>query len=112
VYLGKSDFLPRYKLYVAHIAEWRRQFQNLQSVDLKFEGQMVVNPDRPGKTSPLINTDNTDKKKTAAVRPVAQKAAVKTVSQKAAVKPVSRKAVSPTKKSVHHGDTETRRRNQ
>ena len=99
VYLGKSDFLPRYKLYVAHIAEWRRQFQNLQSVDLKFEGQMVVNPDRPGKTSPLMNTDNTDKKKMAAVRPVAQKAAVKTVSQKAAVKPVSRKVEKPKKGS-------------
>jgi len=128
VYLGKSDFLPRYKLYVAHIAEWRRQFQNLQSVDLKFEGQMVVNPDRPGKPSPQMNTDNTDKKKTvAAVRPVAQKAALKPVSQKATVKPVSRKVVSPTKKPVHHGDTypskpkpglpgtpgtETRRRNQ
>jgi cell division protein FtsQ len=94
VYLGKSDFLPRYKLYVAHIAEWRRQFQNLQSVDLKFEGQMVVNPDRPGKTSPLMNTDNTDKKKTAAVRPV---------TQKAALKPVSQKALSPAKKAVHHG---------
>jgi cell division protein FtsQ len=103
VYLGKTDFLPRYKLYVAHIAEWRCQFQNLQSVDLRFEGQMVVNPDKPGKTAPLMNTDNTDKKKTAAARPVAQKAAAK---------PVSRKVVSPTKKSVHHGDTETRRRNQ
>ena len=45
VHLGASDFLPRYKLYVGHIAEWRQQFPNLQSVDLKFEGQVVVNPD-------------------------------------------------------------------
>lgn len=45
VHLGAQDFLPRYKLYVAHIAEWRQQFQNVQSVDLRYEGQVVVNPD-------------------------------------------------------------------
>jgi cell division protein FtsQ len=45
VHLGGQDFLARYKLYVAHIAEWRQQFQNLQSVDLRYEGQVVVNPD-------------------------------------------------------------------
>lgn len=45
VHLGSSEFLTRYKLYVNHIAEWRQQFQNLQSVDLRYEGQIVVNPD-------------------------------------------------------------------
>lgn len=45
IHLGSSDFLTRYKLYVTHIAEWRQQFQNLQSVDLRYEGQIVVNPD-------------------------------------------------------------------
>src|SRR5579871_3390037 len=47
VHLGKEDFLPRYKLYVTHIAEWRQQFQNVQSVDLRYEGQVIVNPDKP-----------------------------------------------------------------
>ena len=41
-----QDFLPRYKLYVSHIAEWRQQFQNVQSVDLRYEGQVIVNPDK------------------------------------------------------------------
>jgi cell division protein FtsQ len=45
VHLGAQDFLGRYKLYVAHIAEWRQQFQNVQSVDLRYEGQVIVNPD-------------------------------------------------------------------
>jgi cell division protein FtsQ len=45
VHLGAQDFLPRYKLYVTHIAEWRQQYQNVQSVDLRYEGQVVVNPD-------------------------------------------------------------------
>jgi cell division protein FtsQ len=45
VHLGNSNLLERFKLYVTHIAEWRQQFQNLQSVDLRYEGQIVVNPD-------------------------------------------------------------------
>jgi cell division protein FtsQ len=45
VHLGSSDFLERYKLYTAHIGEWRQQFQKVQSVDLRYEGQIVVNPD-------------------------------------------------------------------
>ena len=46
VHLGSSDFLQRYKLFVAHIGEWRQQFQNVQSVDMRYDGQIVVNPDR------------------------------------------------------------------
>jgi len=45
IFLGSSDFLARFKLYVGHVAEWRQQFQNLQSVDLRYEGQIIVNPD-------------------------------------------------------------------
>jgi cell division protein FtsQ len=52
VHLGAQDFLPRYKLYVSHIAEWRQQFQNVQSVDLRYEGQVIVNPDKPADANP------------------------------------------------------------
>jgi cell division protein FtsQ len=45
LHLGESDFLARYKLYAAHIGEWRQQFPKVQSVDLRYEGQIVVNPD-------------------------------------------------------------------
>lgn len=45
IHLGASDFLERYKLYAAHIGEWRRQYHNVQGVDLRWEGQIVVNPD-------------------------------------------------------------------
>jgi cell division protein FtsQ len=102
VHLGAQDFLPRYKLYVTHIAEWRQQYQNVQSVDLRYEGQVVVNPDKPteanlprrhgdtekdsGKNSPLINTDNTDRKKPV-LKPVSAKPAAS--SQPAVVKPVA-----------------------
>ena len=49
---ARQDFLPRYKLYVSHIAEWRQQFQNVQSVDLRYEGQVVVNPDKTASEKP------------------------------------------------------------
>ena len=77
VHLGAQDFLPRYKLYVSHIAEWRQQFQNVQSVDLRYEGQVVVNPDKTAaaeKPSPLMNTDDTDRKKPV-LKPVSAKVA-------------------------------------
>ena len=45
IHLGNTDFLARYKLYLAHIAEWRQSYPNIQSVDLRYEGQVVVNPD-------------------------------------------------------------------
>jgi cell division protein FtsQ len=47
IHLGASDFLERYKLLAAHIGEWRQQFKNVESVDLRYEGQIVVNPDAP-----------------------------------------------------------------
>ena len=48
VHLGSSDFLRRYKIYLAHAQEWRQQFQKLDSVDLRYERQIVVNPDSHG----------------------------------------------------------------
>jgi cell division protein FtsQ len=45
IHLGSSDFLARYKVYLAHAAEWRQQFTKLESVDLRFDGQVIVNPD-------------------------------------------------------------------
>jgi cell division protein FtsQ len=45
VHLGSSNFIDRFKIYVAHVQEWRAQFQKLQSVDLRYEHQVIVNPD-------------------------------------------------------------------
>ena len=81
VHLGAQDFLPRYKLYVAHIAEWRQQFQNVQSVDLRFEGQVVVNPDQSPKSPGSPSSPKSEKRI-------------------AMAKPVNRKVVT---KPVHHG---------
>src|SRR6266700_3439819 len=48
VHLGSSDYLNRFKTYVAHLREWRQQFEKLESVDLRYDRQIVVNPDLRG----------------------------------------------------------------
>jgi cell division protein FtsQ len=55
VHLGSSDYLRRYKIYVAHAQGWRQQFQKLESVDLRYDNQIIVNPDmeHPAKTAAL-----------------------------------------------------------
>ncbi len=45
VHMGSSNFLERFQVYVAHVQEWRSQFARLDSVDLRYEGQVIVNPD-------------------------------------------------------------------
>jgi cell division protein FtsQ len=55
VHLGSSDYLRRYKVYVSHAQGWRQQFQKLESVDLRYDNQIIVNPDmeRMAKQMPL-----------------------------------------------------------
>lgn len=45
VHLGSANFLEHFKVYVAHVQEWRTQFQKLDSVDLRYDHQVIVNPD-------------------------------------------------------------------
>lgn len=52
VHLGSSDFLSRYKTYVTHVQGWRQQFEKLDSVDLRYEHQIIVNPDIEGTRKP------------------------------------------------------------
>ncbi len=55
VHLGSSNYLDRYKVYVAHVQQWRQQFDKLESVDLRYDRQIIVNPDLGGavKQTPL-----------------------------------------------------------
>ncbi len=49
VELGSSDYLKRYKTYVGHVREGRQQFQKLESVNLRYDNQVIVNPDMEGR---------------------------------------------------------------
>jgi cell division protein FtsQ len=53
VHLGASDFLSRYRIYVTHLQAWRQQFEKLDSVDLRYEHQIIVNPDEQTKAPQL-----------------------------------------------------------
>ncbi len=64
VHLGASDFLSRYKIYITHVQGWRQQFEKLESVDLRYEHQIIVNPDMEGMAKP------------ARITPAAAKAAI------------------------------------
>ncbi|HEY1939830.1 MAG TPA: FtsQ-type POTRA domain-containing protein [Candidatus Angelobacter sp.] len=97
VHLGAQDFLPRYKLYVTHIAEWRQQFQNVQSVDLRYEGQVIVNPDKPSEAAPPRRHGGADKAEASGVTP---KPVVKQVSAKVAPKPVHKANTDKWKKKT------------
>ena len=70
VHLGSSDYLERYKIYVSHAQAWRQQFQKLESVDLRYDNQIIVNPDmeRPAKTAAITPAAD---KKLGRVKPVA-----------------------------------------
>ena len=48
VHLGSADYLNRYRTYVTHIQGWRQQFDKLESVDLRYDKQIIVNPDMQG----------------------------------------------------------------
>jgi cell division protein FtsQ len=48
VHLGSADYLKRYRTYVSHAQEWRQQFQKLESVNLRYDNQVIVNPDMEG----------------------------------------------------------------
>jgi cell division protein FtsQ len=84
VELGSSDYLKRYKTYVSHVQQWRQQFQKLESVNLRYDNQVIVNPDMEGKP------------KQAAITPAAAKIAVAAGVKPAAL--VTR--ISPQDKAV------------
>jgi cell division protein FtsQ len=72
VHLGSSDYLRRYKIYVTHAQQWRQQFQKLESVDLRYDNQIIVNPDMPHPARQAMLTPASAKvAASAAVKPAA-----------------------------------------
>ncbi len=104
LHLGSGNFLQRYKIYVTHVAEWRQQFQKLDSVDLRYDRQIIVNPD----ANVLAEKPLSGPALRAAIAAGVKPAALTTADLKRASSPVARKparAVRPVKrKSVvkHH----------
>ena len=72
VELGSSDYLKRYKTYVSHVQAWRQQFQKLESVNLRYDNQVIVNPDMEGRPKQAVLSGSAAKAAEAAgVKPAA-----------------------------------------
>jgi cell division protein FtsQ len=46
VHFGNSDFVNKYRLLAENITQWRASAGRVESVDLRFSRQVVVNPER------------------------------------------------------------------
>jgi len=73
VHLGSSDYLRRYRIYVTHAQGWRQQFQKLESVDLRYDNQIIVNPEmqRTAKPAPALSPAVAKAAVAAGVKPAA-----------------------------------------
>jgi cell division protein FtsQ len=105
VHFGSSNYLDRFKIYVAHLREWRQQFEKLESVDLRYEHQIIVNPDlRGAERQPPLSASAARAAISAGVKPAAlvnrEPASGKSAPAHAVVKPVATKP--PEKQSRWH----------
>jgi len=75
LHLGDANFLDRFKIYIAHAEAWRQQFHKLDSVDLRFEQQVIVNPDSAAQSKPPVGMAQVapPAAKLAPTRPIAAK---------------------------------------
>jgi cell division protein FtsQ len=72
VELGSSDYLKRYITFVGHVKEWRQQFQKLESVNLRYDNQVIVNPDMEGRPKqPTLSASAARAAAAAGVKPAA-----------------------------------------
>ena len=116
VHLGSANYLERYKIYVTHLQEWQQQFDKLDSVDLRYDRQIIVNPDLQGpmKQAPL-SAEAAKKAMAAGVKPAALVTHIRTFSKlvpTVPVKPVATSVAKPapakpaatakTAKASHH----------
>jgi len=58
VHLGSSNFLERFQVYVAHVQEWRSQYSPLESIDLRYEGQVIVNPESSARQQKAVAAES------------------------------------------------------
>jgi cell division protein FtsQ len=109
VHLGAGNYLQRYKTYVTHVQQWRQQFDKLESVDLRYDGQIIVNPDLNGMArQPALTPAAAKAAMAAGVKPAAIVNYEKYVNRPAPPPPTpAKKQVKPKSKStskavVHH----------
>jgi cell division protein FtsQ len=84
VHFGDSDFEGKYRTLLENIGQWRATAGRVESVDLRFSREAVVNPENAGATG--------------------QQAPAHTSSQRAAAAPSRKPATKSAKKMAQHRD--------
>ena len=111
VHFGESDFVNKYRLLVENIGPWRASAGHVESVDLRFPRQVVVNPERVATSRPVSTSVSRPVSKPvsrAVSRPASQEVSrsvstsvSRPVSQPVS-KPVSRSLAKPVSHSSPH----------
>ncbi len=76
VHLGSSNYADRFHIYQTHLKEWRQQYNKLESVDLRYDRQVILNADtHPGDPKPAspVQVRPSATVKTAAAKTAAKK---------------------------------------
>ena len=107
VHLGSGNYLQRYKTYLTHVQQWRQQFDKIESVDLRYDGQIIVNPDLNGMArQPALTPAAAKAAMAAGVKTAAivnyEKYVTHPVPAAPAKKDVKPKPKAATKAAVHH----------
>lgn len=66
VHFGDQKYLERYRNFVAHLAQWRQQYPRLASVDMRYDGQAVLQMQQGASAAPTTNATNGSNATTAA----------------------------------------------
>jgi cell division protein FtsQ len=99
IHLGSSNFLERYKVFQTHAQEWRQQFKKLESVDLRYDRQVVVNPDtKPASTNEVAQAPANTEAAPVEAPPVVAKPAKKVGTQPRPEKHAEKKPVPKHKR--------------
>jgi cell division protein FtsQ len=95
VHFGQKDFLHRYQVYAAHVAEWKSANPRLASVDMRYEHQVVLEMAKPAASEAAPPAEARPEARPEAKTPkIAPKSASKPLV-KAANKPVAATSFSP-----------------
>ncbi len=111
VHLGSGNYLQRYRVYLTHVQQWRQQFEKLESVDLRYDGQIIVNPDLNGMArQPALTPTAAKAAMAAGVKTAAIVNYEKYVTHPVAAAPAKKKDAKPkakagTKAAVHRAST-------
>src|SRR6266508_3656737 len=54
LHLGNENFLPRFMVYLSNVQKWEHERGKLESVDLRYGRQVILNPDMSAAPPPIM----------------------------------------------------------